>query len=133
MKPLVISLLLLAGQPALAAAEKYEIDAHHSAVIFDWNHFGFSSPVARLEKIEGSVMLDRSDLSRSRVSVGLPLDGLRSGNAKLDERLMSADFLDAARYPAITFESTKVETVGDSGLKISGNLSLHGVTRLVTL
>lgn len=126
-------LLLLASLSAAAATERYDIDAHHSAVVFSWNHFGFSSPVARLEKIEGRVMLDPSDLGKSRAFVTLPLDGLRSGNPKLDERLRSPDFLDAARYPAITFESTEVDRVGESGLKIKGNLSVHGITRPVTL
>ena len=132
-KALVFSLSLLAPLSATAATEQYEIDAHHSAVTFSWNHFGFSNPVARLEEIEGRVMLDQFDLGKSRVSVTLPLAGLRSGNDKLDERLKSPDYLDAGKYPTITFESTQVDHIGESTLKIKGNLTVHGVTRPVTL
>ncbi|MBS0515354.1 MAG: YceI family protein, partial [Proteobacteria bacterium] len=115
------------------AVAKYDIDPAHSNVTFGWNHFGFSNPTARLKTIEGSVLLDRADLTRSSVAVTLPLDGLDTGVAKLDEHLRSADFLDAAKYPTITFKSTKVEKAGDNGLTIAGELTVHGVTRPVTL
>jgi polyisoprenoid-binding protein YceI len=133
MKRLALATLLLASLPAFAASQKYDIDAGHSTVTFGWNHFGFSNPTARLEKIEGSLLLDSADLTKSQVSVTLPLDGLHSGVAKLDEHLSSPDFLDAAKYPTITFKSTKVEKVGADGLKITGDLSVHGVTKSVTL
>jgi polyisoprenoid-binding protein YceI len=132
--------LLFAGLSAFAAdgakvqaVEKYAIDASHSGVVFGWNHFGFSNPTARFDKIEGSVLLDEADLTRSSVSVTLPLEGLDTGVAKLDEELKGQDFLDIAKYPTITFTSTKVEKSGENGLKITGDLSVHGVTKSVTL
>jgi len=142
MKRLILVALLFASIPAFAAdgakapltaVAKYDIDPAHSNVTFGWNHFGFSNPTARLKTIEGSVLLDRADLTRSSVAVTLPLDGLDTGVAKLDEHLRSADFLDAAKYPTITFKSTKVEKAGDNGLTIAGELTVHGVTRPVTL
>jgi polyisoprenoid-binding protein YceI len=135
MKRLALAAALFASLPvfAVAATEKYDIDPNHSAVIFSWNHFGFSNPSARFGKIEGSVQLDKADLTRSSVSVTLPLESLDTGVAKLDEHLRSPDFLDAAQYPTITFKSTKVEKAGDNGLKITGDLSIHGVTKSVTL
>jgi polyisoprenoid-binding protein YceI len=140
MKRLTLTALLLAGLPVLAAdgakvpgAEKYDIDASHSEVVFGWNHFGFSNPTARFDKIEGSVLLDKADLTKSSISVSLPVESLDTHVAKLDEALESPDFLDAAKYPAITFKSTKVETAGENGLKITGDLTVHGVTRPVTL
>ena len=128
MKRLALVALLFASLPAFAA-EKYDIDPAHSAVIFSWNHFGFSNPSARFDKIEGSVQLDKADLTKSSVSVTLPLEALDTGVAKLDEHLKSPDFFDAAKYPTITFKSTKVE----KGLKITGDLTVHGVTKPVTL
>src|SRR6201995_2863319 len=113
-------------------AEKYDIDASHSGVIFGWNHFGFSNPSARFDKIEGSVLLDQDDLTKSSVAVTLPLEGLDTRVAKLDEELKGPDFLDAARYPTITFKSSRIEKVGANDLKITGNLTVHGVTRPVT-
>jgi polyisoprenoid-binding protein YceI len=129
----VLSAALLASLPAFAATQKYDIDAGHSNVTFGWNHFGFSNPTARLEKIEGSLQLDTADLTKSSVSVTLPLDGLHSGVAKLDEHMSSPDFLDAAKYPTITFKSTKVEKGAGEALKITGDLTVHGVTKSVVL
>ncbi|HEX6833278.1 MAG TPA: YceI family protein [Rudaea sp.] len=128
----LLPLLLLAAAPAFAA-EQYDIDASHSVVTFGWNHFGFSNPTARLEKVEGSIELDQNDLTKSTVNVKLPLDGLHSGVPKLDEHLKSADFFDAAKYPDITFKSTKVEKASANALKVTGDLTVHGVTKPVTL
>ena len=140
MKRLTSMTLLLASVSVFAAdgaqlpaAEKYDIDASHSGVVFGWNHFGFSNPTARFDKIEGSVLLDKSDLTKSSISVTLPLEGLDTRVAKLDEELRGPDFLDAAKYPTITFKSNKVEKTGENGLRITGNLTVHGITRPVTL
>jgi polyisoprenoid-binding protein YceI len=140
MKRLTLTALLLASVPVFAADganvsgyEKYDIDASHSGVVFGWNHFGFSNPTARFDQIEGSVLLDQADLTKSSISVTLPLTSLDTGVAKLDEALKSPDFLDATRYPTITFKSTKVEKTGENSLKIIGDLTVHGVTKPVTL
>ena len=131
---LFVSLSVFAADGVKApAVEKYDIDASHSGVVFGWNHFGFSNPAARFDKIEGSVLLDKADLTKSSISVSLPVEGLDTGVAKLDEALKSADFFDAAKYPTITFKSTKVEKTGENGLKITGDLTVHGVTKPVTL
>jgi polyisoprenoid-binding protein YceI len=116
------------------AAETLAIDASHTAVVFSWNHRGFSHPLARLEKVVGTVQLDRVDLTRSSVSVTMVLDGLRTGDADLDKRLSGKDFLAITQYPAITFKSTKVELIDSTHhLRILGDLSVHGITRPVVL
>jgi polyisoprenoid-binding protein YceI len=131
---LLSSLSVLAAEGAKAtAAERYDIDASHSGVVFGWNHFGFSNPTARFDKIQGSVLLDKADLTKSSISVTLPLEGLDTGVEKLDQELKGPDFLDAAKYPTITFKSTKVEKTGENGLNITGDLTVHGVTKPVTL
>jgi polyisoprenoid-binding protein YceI len=128
---LLIALLFMSGTSL--CAETLPIDPSHTAVIFSWNHRGFSHPVARLEEISGNVLLDRSDISKSSVSVSLPLGGLRTGSDVLDRRLKGAEFLDAAAYPAITFKSTKIEIAGTNALKLTGDLSVHGITQAVAL
>ncbi len=140
MKRLTLTALLLASSSILAATgakapdgEKYAIDPTHSGVIFGWNHFGFSNPTARFDKIEGNVLLDSADLTRSSIAVSLPLAGLDTGVEKLDEELKGPDFLDATKYPTITFKSTRVEKSGENGLKVTGDLTVHGVTKPVTL
>ena len=132
MKLLMLPLLLLASLPALCA-ETMIIDPSHSAVVFHWNHFGFSNPVARFEKIEGKLVLDEADLAKSSVTVKLALDGLRTGDDFLNKRLKTAEFLDAATYPDISFQSTGIVKGPMNTLKITGNLSVHGVTRSVVL
>ena len=126
-------LSVFAAAGAQAAAEQYDIDASHSGVVFGWNHFGFSNPSARFDRIEGSVLLDKADLTKSSISVTLPLESLDTGVAKLDDELKGPNFLDAAMYPTITFKSTKVEKTGENRLNITGDLTVHGVTRPVTL
>ncbi len=132
MKRVALSLLLLASLPAFAA-DKYDIDNGHTVVTFSWNHFGFSNPSARFEKVDGALLLDKADITKSSISVTLPIEGLHTGVEKLDAHLKTGDFLDAAKYPTITFNSTKVEKVGAEGLKVTGDLTVHGVTRSVTL
>jgi polyisoprenoid-binding protein YceI len=133
MNHLTLSLaLLFMSLPALCA-ETLPIDQSHTAVTFSWNHRGFSHPVARLEKMSGEVLLDRLDMTKSSVSVTLPLSGLRTGSDVLDERLKGAEFLDAATYPTITFKSSKIETVGANALRLTGDLSVHGITESVVL
>jgi polyisoprenoid-binding protein YceI len=132
MKLLLLPLFALFSLPAMAA-QTLDIDSNHSAVVFSWSHHGYSNPVARFEKIEGKLMLDERDLSKSSVMVTLPVAALHTGVAALDKRLKTAEFFDEMKYPEITFKSTKVEKGPMDSLKISGNLSMHGVTKLVTL
>ncbi|MYN17023.1 polyisoprenoid-binding protein [Rugamonas sp. FT107W] len=131
MKYLVLPLFSLFALPAISA-ETLTIDPDHSAVVFSWDHHGYTNPVARFEKIEGNLVLDE-DLTKSSVSVKLAVDGIHTAVPALDRQLVTAEFLDAAMFPDITFKSTKIEKGPMDSLKISGNLSVHGVTRLVVL
>ena len=130
---LLSSLLAAASLPALAAPQKYDIDPAHSQIVFTWNHLGFSNPSATLEKIGGEFQLDTDDLTKSSVTVILPLEGIHTGVPKLDTHLKTPEFFDASKYPEIRFKSTKVEKSGAEGLKITGDLSIHGITKPVTL
>src|ERR1700761_6313012 len=126
-----LSVVAVAGATG-PATEPYAIDGSHSDVVFGWNHFGFSNPTARFDRIEGSVLLDKADLTKSSISVTLPLESLDTGVAKLDEELTGPNFFDAAKYPTITFRSTKVEKTGETRLNITGDLTVHGVPKPVT-
>ena len=132
MKALILPFALCAGLSA-HAAEDLTIDATHSAVMFSWNHLGISNPVARFEKIEGQLHLDRDDPAKSFVTVTLPVEGLKTGVAALDHRLMNADFLDSEKYPAVTFRSSGVKMTGPKRFKLAGDLTVHGVTKPVVL
>jgi polyisoprenoid-binding protein YceI len=136
---LLLSLQALADQktgvatPAAPAVQKFNIDNNHTQVSFTYDHFGFSNPTARLEQIKGSIELNQQDWSKSSVAVTMPLAGLHTGVEKLDAHLKSADFFDAEKNPDITFKSTKVEKAGEKTLKVTGDLTAHGVTKPVTL
>jgi polyisoprenoid-binding protein YceI len=132
MKYLLFPMLMCATLPA-DAGETLAIDPTHSAVVFSWSHKGLSNPVARLEKINGRIMLDTGDLSKSSVQVVMPLAGLRTGVGPLDQRLKSDDFFAATRYPDIMFTSTKVVQGPMGTLAITGDLFVHGITKPVVL
>jgi polyisoprenoid-binding protein YceI len=125
--------LLATAGTAVAAPVTYKIDPGHTMVLFSWNHFGFSNPTANLGQADGTIVYDEAAPTKATVEVTLPLAGLDSFVPKLDEHLKSADFLDAAKYPNVTFKSTKVATAGKGKLKVTGDLTVHGVTKPVTL
>ena len=107
--------LLLAASLPVAAAQKYDIDQNHTKLTFSWDHLGFSNPSAALEKFSGDFQLDTADLTKSSISMAFPLDGLHTGVAKLDDDLKAPGFFDAARYPDITFKSTKWKKSAPTG------------------
>jgi len=131
-RSLLAAAIALTSVPAFAAT--YTLDPQHTQVQFTWNHFGFSNPAAVFGKIDATLDFDQTDPTQSKVSVTIPLDSVNSNVAKLNEHLDSPDFFDAAKYPNATFKSTKVEkgAIPDQ-LKVTGDLSLHGVTKPVTL
>ena len=125
--------LALASTAAVAAPVSYTLDANHTIVLAEWNHFGFSRPVANFGQVDGVLVYDADDVGASSVQVTLPLAGLQSFVPKFNEHLLGADFFDAAKYPAITFASTKVEAAGAGRLKVTGNLTVRDITRPVVL
>jgi polyisoprenoid-binding protein YceI len=133
LRSLLLTFLLAASASAFAAPQTFNIDPTHTQVTFTWNHFGFSNPSARLEDIKGAVVVDQADWAKSSVEVTMPLSGLHTGVPKLDEHMKTPDFFDAAKFPDVTFKSTKVTRTGAETLDIAGDLTVHGVTKPVTL
>jgi len=129
------ALTALADQtaPAAAARQKFTIDQNHTQVEFSYDHLGFSHPATRLEQVKGTLDIDSADLTKSSVDVTLPLDGIHSGVPKLDEELKGADWFEAAKFPNITFKSTKVEKSGTDQLTVTGDVTAHVVTKPATL
>jgi polyisoprenoid-binding protein YceI len=123
----------LACATAPAFAGTYTLDPTHTEVIIGWNHFGFSNPTASFSKIDGTLEFDQANPTKAAVNVTIPISSVDSHVAKLDGHLQSPDFFDAAKYPNATFKSTKVEAEGANKLKVTGDLSLHGVTKPVVL
>ena len=132
MSSIAVALLLAAGS-AVATPVRYDLDPNHTRIDFSWTHFGFSHPMGRFDKFEGDFQFDPADPTHSSVTVTIPVSSIDTGVAKLDAHLQGADFFDVAKYPTATFRSTRVERAGEHGLKVTGDLTLHGVTRPVVL
>lgn len=128
----VSAFALLATAPAFAA-DTYKLDANHTSVTFQYTHFGFSHPTGKFMNAIGTVTLDEATPANSSVEVSFAIDGVNTGVAALDTHLKSADFFDAAKFPTATFKSTKVEPTSATTAKVTGDLTLHGVTKPVTL
>lgn len=135
MRSLVALTGLLASACALAAPVAYTLDPAHTQVQFSWNHLQYSNPEAGFDDVSGTLMWDADDIANSSVDVTMAVDSVHSHVAALDQKLKSAEFLDAQRYPQARFVSTHVERLGDAPghLRIDGNLTVHGATRPVSL
>ena len=114
------------------AATTYVTDQGHTEVLFGWSHAGVSQQHAEFTRAVGTLEL-ADDIEKSSVSVVIDADSLSSGFEALDKHLKSADFLEVATYPEITFKSTSVKQTGDKTFDVTGDLTLHGVTQPVTL
>src|SRR5262245_2786547 len=115
-------------------ATPYTLEPDYTQCVFRWNHLGFSHPAAQISQGQGMLEFDPANPARSSVNVTLQLATLDTGVPALDEHLRSEDFFEVAKFPTATFRSTKVEQgAGKDRLKVTGELSLHGVTKPVTL
>ena len=126
----VVSGLLAA---ATVHATTFEIDPAHSSAQFAISHLMISTVRGTLGPITGVVTLDDTDLTKSTVQATIDAKGIDTRNAKRDEHLRSPDFFDVEKYPTITFVSTSVEKVSDEKYQVKGDLTMHGVTKPVTL
>ena len=118
---------------SVAKPVDYTIDPTHTATVFTWNHFGFSTPSANFSDIQGTISVDNARPVNSAVNVTIPLSSLNTNVKALDDHLKNADFFDAEKYPNITFKSTKVQALGQNKYKITGDLTVKNVTKPVVL
>lgn len=119
--------------PVLAKSVSYEIDPTHTATVFSWDHFGFSTPSGNFTDIRGQINYDAAQPQKSSVMVNIPVSSLNTNVVALDNHLKAADFFDATKYPMIYFKSTQVEPRGDKKFKITGDLTIKGITKSVVL
>ncbi len=132
-KTLLVAALLAFAGSAFAAPVSYKLDPNHTNVLASWNHFGFSNPSVAFGQVEGTLVYDADKVSASSVEVSLPINGLWAFSALFNEHLNSADWFDSAQFPTATFKSTKVEAAGEGKLKVTGDLTIRGITKPVVL
>ncbi|QSB54311.1 polyisoprenoid-binding protein [Acinetobacter calcoaceticus] len=123
----------LASSVTLAAPVDYKIDPTHTATVFSWNHFGFSTPSANFSDIQGVIKVDNAKPANSSVNVTIPLSSVNTNVPALDKEFQEEAWFNAVKYPNITFKSTKVETKDKKHFKITGDLTVKGVTKPVVL
>lgn len=132
MKTLTILASLICATPALATT--YTLEPDYTQVLFSWDHLGFSHPTAQIAQGTGTLEFDPMQPTMASLQVTLPVGLLTTGVPGLDEHLKSEDFFDLMRFPQATFVSTRVvKGGGEDRLGVTGNLTVHGVTRPVTL
>ena len=129
------ALLLSVALPASAAmaAETYYTDQGHTEVIFGWNHAGVSMQTGEFTKANGKLVLDPDNVEKSTIEVTIDAKSVSTGFGPLDDHLKNKDFLEVETYPTITFKSTAVKKTGDKTADVTGDLTIHGVTKPVTL
>jgi polyisoprenoid-binding protein YceI len=132
-KPALFALVLCLAAPGLALSAPWEFDADHTGVHFKVRHLMVSHVRGGFEKVSGKVTYDGSDVTKSTADIAIEVASINTGVAKRDEHLRSPDFLDAAKYPTITFKSKRVEKAGDGKLKMTGDLTIRGVTKEAVL
>jgi polyisoprenoid-binding protein YceI len=111
----------------------YTIDPNHSSVRFWVRHLMISKVHGEFSSISGTVIGSFEDAANARVEVTIEAAGLNTGNEARDAHLTSPDFLDVEQFPAITFKSTSISKTGEDSYDVTGDLTMHGVTRPVTL
>ena len=135
MKSIIGTIIVLATftLPVLAMASTWKIDPDHSNIGFKVRHLMVSNVRGNFEKHSGTVNIDDRDITKSKVEISIDAASINTNVAKRDAHLRSADFFDVAKYPTITFVSRKVARAGADKLRVTGDLTIHGVTREVVL
>jgi len=119
--------------PAAAATTTWQIDPAHAAAGFAVKHLMISTVRGQFKGISGTVTWDDQDISKSIIDVTIDAKTVDTSEPKRDEDLKSEKFFDVAKYPTITFKSKKIENVSAGKLKVTGDLTIHGVTKEVVL
>jgi polyisoprenoid-binding protein YceI len=115
------------------ATQTWNIDSSHSHVNFSIRHLVISKVRGQFARWSGVIQVEDGDLTRAKVSATIDVSSLETGVTDRDNHLKSADFFDVAQFPEITFKSTRVEAAGGGDFKLTGELTIHGVTKEVTL
>jgi len=129
----VAALAATLSLPATAASSTWQIDPNHSAAQFAVRHLAISTVRGAFTKVNGTIQFDDKDISKSSVEVTIDADSVDTRVPNRDKDLRSDHFFDVQKYPTITFKSTKVEQVEPGKLKVTGDLTIHGVTKPVVL
>jgi len=130
---ITVGLAGLLSFPAFAGTTTWQIDPKHSSAQFAVTHLMISTVRGEFHQLNGTVVVDDADIAKSSVNVTIDATTVDTREPDRDKHLMSADFFDVAKYPTMAFKSTKVESAGPGRLKITGDLTIRGVTKQAVL
>lgn len=128
----IAGLAAVLAMPALAGTSTWNLDPFHTNAQFLVKHLGISTIQGDFTKITGTVELDDQDITKSSVNATIDVNSIDSRVQRRDDDLKSERFFNAAQFPTMTFQSTKIVKTGDNTLKMIGNLTIKGVTKEVT-
>jgi polyisoprenoid-binding protein YceI len=129
----VLTVILAMEAAASAQSGTWQIDPNHSAAQFSVRHLGVSTVRGAFMKVSGSAMYDPADPSKDTIDVSIDASSVDTRVQMRDNDLRSPNFLDVQKYPTITFKSKRAKSAGDGKLQVVGDLTIHGVTKEVTL
>ncbi|MGH7914413.1 MAG: YceI family protein [Candidatus Binataceae bacterium] len=129
----LIALVLMIAVPLAASADTWQIDPTHTTVGFTVHHMTISSVRGQFDKVAGTITAKDSDPASVSIDVTIDTSSIDTRSSDRDADLKSANFLDVAKYPTMTFKSKKIEAAGTGKWNVVGDLTLHGVTKEVIL
>ena len=137
---LIMSFLWLMASPAMAipdlkavTAGDYKLDPSHTSIIFNVGHLGFSSFASRFDKVEGTLTFDPAKPEASKLDISIDAASVNTNSSELDDKLRKADAFNVAQYPTMTFKTTKIERTSETTGKVTGDFTMLGATKPVTL
>ncbi len=134
MKTIIISALILAAKVfANAQTTQWGYDDTHAKVGFSISHFGISETEGKFTKFSGSVLSDKPDFSDAKIDITIDVNSINTEAPQRDAHLKSADFFDVAKFPSIVFKSKKLTAAGKNKYKLTGDITMHGVTKEIVL
>ncbi len=134
-----LSLLLLLVTTPFVQAEidlpsgEYHVDKTHAYITFSYSHLGFSNPHLSFDKFDATLTADTANPENSRIEVRIQADSINSRVEEFDQHLIGEEFFDTAKFPDITFTSTRITKTGEQTYDVVGNLTIKGITKPVTL
>jgi polyisoprenoid-binding protein YceI len=133
MSKVVVAIAFTLAAPVLAHADTWQIDPMHTSVEFTVRHMMISNVKGTFEKTSGTITVEGSAPTTAKIDATIDASSINTRVERRDADLKSPDFLDVTKYPTITFKSTKVEAAGKGKWKVTGDLTLHGVTKPAVL
>lgn len=128
-----LSAALFVGAQSSLAGDTFKLDPVHSSLLFKVKHLGVSYSYGRFNSPEGQIVWDSADPTKSTINVSVKTAAIDTDNAKRDEHLKSPDFFDAKQFPTLSFKSTSVKPSGENKYEVTGDLTVRGVTKPITV